>query len=145
MVLYKLFDTGYYPREQLPSAQNIAQSQAGAVKDQTQHKPSGDLATEISKGPRTKAAFITLARNSDIWEIADSIKQVEDRFNRKFHYDWVFLNDKPFDDLFKRTASNLVSGKAKFGLIPKEHWSFPDWIDQERAAKTRKEMVSTSR
>ena len=86
------------------------------------------------------ATFVTLARNSDIWEIARSIRQVEDRFNRKFHYDWVFLNDGEFDDEFKKVTTSLVSGKTKYGKIPTEHWSFPDFIDQDRAAKVREEM-----
>ncbi|RAL61184.1 hypothetical protein DID88_010263 [Monilinia fructigena] len=41
------------------------------------------------------------------WEIARSIRQVEDRFNKKFHYDWVFLNDKPFDATFKKVTASL--------------------------------------
>jgi alpha 1,2-mannosyltransferase len=86
------------------------------------------------------ATFVTLARNSDVWEIAKSIRQVEDRFNRKFNYDWVFLNDAEFDDTFKRVTTALVSGKTKYGKIPKEHWSFPDWIDQDKAARVREDM-----
>ncbi|OAX83100.1 hypothetical protein ACJ72_02543 [Emergomyces africanus] len=89
---------------------------------------------------RVNATFVTLARNSDIWEIAKSIRQVEDRFNRNYHYDWVFLNDEPFDDEFKKLTSTLISGKTHYGLIPEEHWSFPDFIDQQRAAKAREEM-----
>lgn len=69
---------------------------------------------------------------------------MEDRFNRRYNYDWVFLNDEEFDDQFKKVISNLVSGNAYFGLVPKEHWSFPDWIDQEKAAKVREEMVSVA-
>lgn len=91
-------------------------------------------------GERMNATFVTLARNSDLWEIAKAIRSLEDRFNRKFNYDWVFLNDDDFDDEFKKVTSALVSGKAKYGKIPKEHWSFPDWIDQDRAAKVRDEM-----
>ena len=67
------------------------------------------------------ATFVTLARNNDVWEIARSIRQVEDRFNRKFNYDWVFLNDKPFDETFKSVTSSLVSGKTHYGLIPEKH------------------------
>lgn len=26
------------------------------------------------------------------------------------------------------------------GRIPREHWSYPDWIDQEKAAQVRQEM-----
>lgn len=91
-------------------------------------------------GPRMNATFVTLARNDDVWEIARSIRQVEDRFNRRFHYDWVFLNDKPFDDTFKKVTTSLVSGKTHYGLIAKEHWSFPEWIDQDKAKKVREDM-----
>lgn len=92
-------------------------------------------------GERANATFVTLARNSDVWEIAKSIRHIEDRFNRKFNYDWVFLNDKPFDAQFKKVTSALVSGKTKYGLIPNKHWSFPDHIDQEKAKKVREDMV----
>lgn len=87
------------------------------------------------------ATFVTLARNSDLWEIARSIRQVEDRFNRKFHYDWVFLNDKPFDATFKKVTTSLVSGNTHYGEIPKEHWSFPEHIDQDKARKVREDMA----
>lgn len=91
-------------------------------------------------GPRMNATFVTLARNSDVWEIAHSIRQVEDRFNRRYNYDWVFLNDKPFDATFKKITTSLVSGKTSYGVIPKEQWSFPEWIDQDKAAKVRADM-----
>ncbi|OAA66572.1 alpha-mannosyltransferase [Niveomyces insectorum RCEF 264] len=96
---------------------------------------------EEAPGPRMNATFVTLARNSDVWEVARSIRQVEDRFNKRYHYDWVFLNDKPFDDEFKKVTSSLISGKTHYGLIPPEHWSFPDFIDQDKAKKVREEMA----
>lgn len=101
-------------------------------------KAGGDSAGANTK---VKATFVSLARNSDLNSLLDSIRQVEDRFNNKFHYDWVFLNDEPFDDEFKRVTSAIVSGTTKYGLIPKEHWSYPDWIDQEKAALAREQMV----
>lgn len=92
-------------------------------------------------GPRMNATFVTLARNKDVWDIARSIRQVEDRFNRRFNYDWVFLNDKPFDDTFKKVTTSLVSGKTHYGVIPNEHWSFPKHIDQDKAKKVREDMA----
>ncbi|KAK7997865.1 Nitrilotriacetate monooxygenase component A/pristinamycin IIA synthase subunit A [Apiospora arundinis] len=92
-------------------------------------------------GPRMNATFVTLARNSDIWDIARSIRQVEDRFNKRYNYDWVFLNDKPFDATFKKVTSSLVSGKTHYGEIGHEHWSFPDFIDQDKAKKVREDMA----
>src|SRR5690606_13103012 len=91
-------------------------------------------------GNRANATFVTLARNKDLYEIAKSIKSVEDRFNHKFNYDWVFLNDKPFNKDFKRLTSILTSGKAKYGQVSVEHWSFPSWIDQVKAKRVRDEM-----
>ncbi|KAK6384501.1 uncharacterized protein PV06_08651 [Exophiala oligosperma] len=91
-------------------------------------------------GERVNATFVTLARNTDIWEIARSIRQIEDRFNRNYNYDWVFLNDKPFDDTFKKVTTSLVSGKTHYGEIPVEHWSFPSWIDQKKAEAVREDM-----
>lgn len=94
-----------------------------------------------ASGEKVSAVFVSLARNSDIGSMTHSIRQIEDRFNKNFHYDWVFLNDEPFNDEFKTAVSSLVSGKASFGTIPKEHWSYPDWIDQEKAALAREELV----
>jgi hypothetical protein len=106
----------------------------------TPNDPGWNDLAGIKEGPRMNATFVTLARNSDVWEIAKSIRQVEDRFNRRYNYDWVFLNDKPFDDVFKKVTTSLVSGKTHYGLIPQEHWSFPEWIDQDKAAKVREDM-----
>ncbi|CEJ90249.1 Putative Alpha-1,2 mannosyltransferase KTR1 [[Torrubiella] hemipterigena] len=103
--------------------------------------PGWDDLNTINKGPRMNATFVTLARNSDIWEIAKSIRQVEDRFNRRYNYDWVFINDQPFDESFKKVTTSLVSGNTYYDVIPEKHWSFPEWIDQEKAKKVREDMA----
>lgn len=99
---------------------------------------------------KMKAAFVTLIRNSELWEIMKSIRQIEDRFNRNYHYPWVFLNDVPFTEEFIQMTSALASGKTHYGLsllneanvalVPKEHWSIPEWIDEEKAKKAREDM-----
>ncbi|RKF59785.1 Alpha-1,2 mannosyltransferase KTR1 [Erysiphe neolycopersici] len=106
-----------------------------------QSNPSLATINNTTDGIRMNATFVTLARNSDIWDIARSIRQVEDRFNRKFHYDWTFLNDQPFDTTFKKVTSSLVSGQTFYGQIPKEQWSFPAHIDQNKARKVREDMA----
>ncbi|CAN6631749.1 alpha-1,2 mannosyltransferase Ktr1p [Trichomonascus vanleenenianus] len=115
------------------------------VLDQTlgqTHQQSSPAAAPVDKESyqRANATFVTLARNSDLWELVNSIREVEDRFNHKYGYDWVFLNDQPFDENFIKITSMLISGKTKYDVIPKEWWSFPEWIDQEKAAKVRQEM-----
>jgi len=105
-------------------------------------RPNGQASLSGSKAPgeRMNATFVTLARNSDVWDISRSIRQVEDRFNRNYNYDWVFLNDNDFDETFKKVTTALTSGKAKYGRIDSDHWGFPDFIDQEKAKKVREDM-----
>ena len=105
-----------------------------------EHTNDSSGSVSIPQDGRVNATFVTLARNSDVWDIAKSIRSVEDRFNRNYHYDWVFLNDKEFDDEFKKITTALVSGTTHYGVIPKEHWSYPEWIDQEKAKKVREDM-----
>lgn len=106
----------------------------------TSPSTSSELPPPLSPDGKLNATFVTLARNSDLWEIVKSIRQVEDRFNKNYHYDWVFLNDKPFDAEFKKVTTALISGKTHYGEIGQEHWSFPEWIDQEKARKVREDM-----
>ncbi|CAI6275689.1 unnamed protein product [Periconia digitata] len=139
--------TAHWPTSK-PKTEDVKASQPSAAAQDalkpatppTTPNPHSSLSPATASGDRMNATFVTLARNEDLWEIIKSIRSVEDRFNRNYNYDWVFLNDKEFSDEFKRTTTAIVSGKTKYGLIPKEHWSFPDFIDQDRAAKVREEM-----
>lgn len=56
-------------------------------------------APNIADG-RANATFVMLARNSEIWKAIESVKAVEDRFNKQYKYPWVFLNDEPFTEEF---------------------------------------------
>lgn len=151
------------PVAQEPSAEKLQQQQQQKQQEQLQEQQKAPAVGEsydpaqypmamspndpgwgellgTAPGPRMNATFVTLARNNDVWDIAKSIREVEDRFNRRYNYDWVFLNDKPFDETFKKVTSSLVSGNTHYGEIAEEHWSFPEWIDQEKAAKVRQDM-----
>jgi alpha 1,2-mannosyltransferase len=95
-----------------------------------------------SKNPiqRENAAFVVLARNSDLKGLRESMQMMEDRFNRKFHYPWVFLNDEPFDEKFKEWTTGLSSGKTHYGVLTPDMWGYPSWIDQEKAKESRDRM-----
>lgn len=40
-----------------------------------------------------------------------------------------------------RHISALTRAEVEFGLIPKEHWVQPPWIDEEKASAAREQMV----
>jgi hypothetical protein len=55
------------------------------------------------ENPRRKAnaTFVILVRNPELDGLLLSIVQLENTFNRKYGYPYVFLNDEPFTDEFK--------------------------------------------
>ena len=50
---------------------------------------------------KANAAIVSLARNGDIDGIVFSMKQMEDRFNKRYRYPYVFLNEEVFSEEFK--------------------------------------------
>ncbi|KAJ3264526.1 alpha 1,2-mannosyltransferase 2.4.1, partial [Blyttiomyces sp. JEL0837] len=97
-------------------------------------------------GPRAKqktdikAVLFGLVRNSDIEELITTMLQIEHNFNSRYHYPYVFVNDADFTDEFKRKVLAVTDSKVTFGKLPKEHWGEGKNVDQNKAAKLRKEL-----
>lgn len=51
---------------------------------------------------KANATIVILARNGDLSGVISSMKQLEDRFQKKYRYPYTFLNEQPFSDEFKR-------------------------------------------
>ncbi|KAI8990757.1 nucleotide-diphospho-sugar transferase [Mycotypha africana] len=116
---------------------NIDRSNKGKL---SAEKAEYRILTDLSL-PRVKAAFVVLVRNSELHALRSSMRYLEDRFNHKYNYPWIFLNDEPFTEEFKNLTCAMTNADVQYGLVPKEHWSYPDWIDQDLAAKRRQMMV----
>ncbi|KAG9318504.1 glycolipid 2-alpha-mannosyltransferase-domain-containing protein [Chiua virens] len=105
-------------------------------------KVMDDIEDTYESSPRrANATLLILARNSDLDGVVQSMEQVESKFNRKFNYPWVLLNDVEFSPEFKRRVSVLTNAPISFGVIPHEHWHQPDWIDEKRAREGRDRLV----
>ncbi|PFH47538.1 glycosyltransferase family 15 protein [Amanita thiersii Skay4041] len=97
------------------------------------------LLTDTSRR-RANATLLMLARNGDVDGAVRSVREMEDRFNRRFGYPYVFLNEEPFSEEFKKRVSVLSNAPMEFGLIPHDHWYQPNWIDEPKAEAARKKM-----
>jgi hypothetical protein len=75
---------------------------------------AGVSPTVASPRPRENATLVMLASNSDVNSVVRSVYELEDRFNSKYNYPWIFLNNEQFSDEFKSYASVLFS----FPLLP---------------------------
>jgi len=89
---------------------------------------------------KADAAFVMLVRERDLHSARQVVREIEDRFNRNYEYPYVFLNEVPFTKNFERTMRTVSKAQMTFGTIPKEHWSYPSWISQDQANKTRRRM-----
>ncbi|KAF9530779.1 glycosyltransferase family 15 protein [Crepidotus variabilis] len=96
--------------------------------------------SDASSYQRANASFVILCRNSDLGGTVRSVREMEDRFNRRYRYPYVFLNEEPFSDEFKEAISNLTPAQVEFGVIPHDHWYQPDSIDEEKATAAREKM-----
>ena len=88
---------------------------------------------------REKACILVLARNEDLRALIDTLRQFEDRFNKRFQYPYVFLNDKPFTPDFEYSIRQILpSGRGKrFARIPSADWDMPAHIDPARTTESR--------
>ncbi|KAG2218965.1 hypothetical protein INT45_008389, partial [Circinella minor] len=91
--------------------------------------------------PRVNGAFVALARNREIHAMRSSMRYLEDRYNYKYNYPWIFLNEEPFTDEFKNLTRSMTNAKTYYGQVPTEHWGYPDWINQTVAKECRDRMV----
>lgn len=107
-------------------------------KDDTS-KISGNPAIDYAPGtPKpVKGALVALVRNNDLYGMRKSIRELEDRWNRKYNYPYILLNDQPFTAEFKRGIRDLTKADVKFGTLEPESWGYPSWIDQEKAKNER--------
>lgn len=82
------------------------------------------------KPPR--AALVALAHDHDLPGMLHSIRQLEDQFNSRYQYHWVFFSSRELSEEFKQLTSNATNATCIYEVIPNEHWSVPDWIDRSR-------------
>lgn len=59
-----------------------------------------------------------VARNGDLNGVMSSMKQLEDRFNKKFNYPYVFLNEEPFSEDFIACALFIYTVQLSTHDIP---------------------------
>ncbi|KAL4987916.1 glycolipid 2-alpha-mannosyltransferase-domain-containing protein [Aspergillus falconensis] len=88
-----------------------------------------DYAPDSTDSARTNAAIVSLVRNEELNELIPSMRDLERTWNHKFNYPWIFFNDVPFTEEFKKRTQAETKAKCQYELIPKEHWEVPSFID----------------
>lgn len=93
----------------------------------------------LAESRRANAALLMVAKNYELKAVVESMKSVEDRFNKRFKYPWVLLSEVPFTRQFKRYAAygygvswfgsavaratrEITDANITYGLIEPNEW-----------------------
>ncbi|KAL6120889.1 hypothetical protein NUSPORA_02302 [Nucleospora cyclopteri] len=90
---------------------------------------------------KENAVILILCRNKEKDQMSATIKNFEERFNKKYRYPYVFLNDEEFTDEFKRSLNEATNNNAQYGLVEPENWKMPENINKEKAKENWKKMA----
>ncbi|KAJ2082387.1 hypothetical protein H4R24_001623 [Coemansia sp. RSA 988] len=89
---------------------------------------------------RANASFVVLIRNKELEDFLPTLRQLDQRFNNRFHYPYLFLNDEPFSNEFMRMVAASTTNNVTFARVPLDHWTIPDFIDPDEALRARRKM-----
>ncbi|KAI8636502.1 glycolipid 2-alpha-mannosyltransferase-domain-containing protein [Parasitella parasitica] len=113
---------------------NLAENDQQGVDELDDQYTTVEIKPSCKKSPsddkKEKAVIVILVRNSELAAMRRTLRQFEDRFNRKYNYPYVFLNDEPFSEEFKYAVSVMTNAEIKFGLVPTSMWSVPDHVNE---------------
>ncbi|KAM0563766.1 hypothetical protein ACHAPJ_001498 [Fusarium lateritium] len=92
---------------------------------------SGSALSSSADAP-LKAALVTLVNENDLPATLFSMEEIEDKFNSRYLYDWVFFSVRDLGNEFKELTSNATNATCIYEVIPNENWSVPGWTDQSQ-------------
>jgi hypothetical protein len=75
------------------------------------------LAISTATDQRPKAAFVSLAHEHDLPAVLSSMSQLEETFNHRYHYHWVFFSTQPLSEEFRRQTSNATGAICIYEVI----------------------------
>ncbi|KAI9477013.1 nucleotide-diphospho-sugar transferase [Coemansia mojavensis] len=108
------------------------------VAEQTVAEHAAAAASHPAENRAINAALVALVRNSDLFGLRKTIRQIEDRFNARHNYPYIFVNDVEFTDEFKHGVRDLTRAQVHFGTLDNDSWKVPEWIDPEQYALVKK-------
>lgn len=79
------------------------------------------LAISSATDQRPKAAFVSLAHEHDLPAVLSSMSQLEETFNHRYHYHWVFFSTQPLSEEFRRQTSNATGAICIYEVISEQN------------------------
>ncbi|KAJ1642030.1 alpha-1,2-mannosyltransferase ktr1 [Coemansia asiatica] len=90
---------------------------------------------EPAGGDRVNGAIVVLVRNSELEGLRKSMRMFEDRFNRRFKYPYVLLNDQNFTQEFRDGIAAITKNEVRFGILDSDQWGYSQSVTPEETAR----------
>ncbi|KAJ2376494.1 hypothetical protein IW150_001952 [Coemansia sp. RSA 2607] len=88
-----------------------------------------------AEGERLNAAIVVLVRNSELDGLRKSMRMFEDRFNRRFKYPYVLLNDQNFTQEFRDGIAAITKNELRFGTLDSDYWGYSPSVTPEETER----------
>ncbi|KAJ2030362.1 hypothetical protein IWW57_001230, partial [Coemansia sp. S610] len=88
-----------------------------------------------AEGERVNAAIVALVRNSELDGLRKSIRMFEDRFNRRYKYPYVLLNDQNFTQEFRDGIAAITKNEVRYGILDSDYWGYSPSVTPEGTEK----------
>ncbi|KZL84397.1 glycolipid 2-alpha-mannosyltransferase [Colletotrichum incanum] len=96
------------------------------------HIPSAFSGPLYVRDSSPRAAFVALVAEHQLDQMVNSVAQLEQRFNSKYCYDWVFFSFEELSEDFKDATSNATAGTVTYNLIAQQDWPISRSLDPGR-------------
>ncbi|PNP55843.1 hypothetical protein THARTR1_04063 [Trichoderma harzianum] len=83
------------------------------------------LATSSATDQRPRAAFVSLAHENDLSALLSSISQLEETFNYRYQYHWIFFSTQPLSEEFRQQTSNATGAVCLYEVISEDKLASP--------------------
>ncbi|KAL6887195.1 glycosyltransferase family 15 protein [Trichoderma longibrachiatum] len=84
------------------------------------------LAMSSATDQRPRAALVSLAHEHDLPAILSSMSQLEETYNRRYRYPWVFFSTQPLTEEFRQQTSNATGAVCLYEVILKDNLVSPN-------------------
>ncbi|KAL7941384.1 glycosyltransferase family 15 protein [Trichoderma barbatum] len=83
------------------------------------------LAISSATDQRPRAAFVSLAHEYDLPALISSISQLEETFNHRYQYHWIFFSTQPLSEEFRQQTSNATGAVCLYEVISEDNLASP--------------------
>ncbi|KAF8520399.1 nucleotide-diphospho-sugar transferase [Hysterangium stoloniferum] len=92
---------------------------------------------------KPNAVIVMLVAPSRMTQAVVSIRNIEDRFNRRLKYPYVILTEATITDELRDKLNYVTEGRGTFASLPEDMWGPPSYLDQAKMDEAQRTLGFT--